>query len=122
MVILLEGARLIGHEPRKKLGFSQDYGHALFGYVEFGADNPWAGIYRKYTNDYKNHLIKMRHYVPSYSSSPAIIASRASFASAISAWQALDALEKSYFERWGKKYKMSGYNKYISEYMKGNIP
>jgi len=121
MVILTGGSRLVGHEPRKKLGFSQDYGHALFGYVEFGADNPYAGIYRKYTNDKKNHLIKMRHYVPSYSSSPAIVASRISFASAISAWRALSAPDKEFYETWGKKYKMSGYNKYISEYMKGNV-
>lgn len=121
MVILTQKQRMIGHEPKKKLGFSQDYGYALFGYCEFGADNPYAGIYRKYTNDYKNHLIKMRHYVPGYSSSPAILASRSSFASAILAWRALDASDKLYYETWGRKYKMSGYNKFISEYMKGNI-
>ena len=121
MVILTGASRLIGHEPKKKLGFSQDYGHALFGYAEFGADNPYAGIYRKYTNDKKNHLIKMRHYVPSYSNTEAIQASRASFTSAIIAWRALDADEKLFYEKWGKKYRMSGYNKYISEYMKGNV-
>lgn len=121
MVILTGASRLIGHEPKKKLGFSQDYGHALFGYCEFGADNRWAGIYRKYTNDKKNYLIKMRHYVPSYSSSLAIVASRTEFANAIIAWRALDSDTKLYYEKWGRKYKMSGYNKYISEYMKGNV-
>lgn len=121
MVILTEGARLIGHEPRKKLGFSQDYGLALFGYCEFGADNPWAGVYRKYTNDKLNHLIKMNHYPTYYTNSAGQIVSRSNFASAIVAWRALDAGDKNYYEKWGKKYKMSGYNKYISEYMKGNV-
>ena len=121
MVILSGKFRLIGHQPRKKLGFSQDYGQAMYGYCEFGADNPWAGIYRKYTNDKKNYLIKMIHYVPSYSHSVAIVASRLEFAAARVAYRALTDVRKRYFHKWGARFRMSGYNKFISEYMKGNI-
>lgn len=47
MTIVEGEKKLISILPQKGFGYSQNYGLGFFGYMRFGEDNQYAGIYKK---------------------------------------------------------------------------
>lgn len=108
-------------EIRGKLGRPNGLGEMWCGWSECGDDLQIAGIYQKRRSQGKQIFVRMKHY---HGANPQTVpqqANRSIFASAVSAWQALSDSEKKIWR--AKKYPryMSGYNRFLREYMRGNI-
>ena len=104
--------------PRKRLGHPTYYGRGTYGVTHYGVRNERYGIYQQRHCSDGLRTVKMRFYWPHYSQSEAIVASRNKFAAAIAAWQLLTTEQKAVYNRRAIGKHKSGYNIYISEYMK----
>lgn len=120
MGILTQKERCIGIMLRGKYGISQDFGSGFFGFCLFGYDNPYSGIYAKYNFAGKKYDLKKNFWFASNPQTEAQQAWRDIFKNGKTAYDGLSADEKLYFKKWGAKYKMTGYNKFMSEYLKAH--
>jgi hypothetical protein len=100
----------LGYTKADRLG-NRTYAQAL-------ATNPYAGIYRRRRRKGKLYIQKAPFYKPTNMQTEKQQAWRKIFADACFMWFRLSAGEKRFYELWGAKYKMSGWNKFISEYCK----
>ena len=105
----------------QKFGLPNGYGLAQFGWSEFGNDNERAGYYQTRPRPKGRILVKMRHYWPVQNPGSAEQDRRAYFAAGVASWQALDAAEKQLYNDLKYPTGRSGFNRYMSYWMRGVI-
>ena len=119
VVTPIEG--LISLEFNQKFGLPNGFGFAQFGWTPFGEDNERAGYYQTRPRKEGRILVKMRHYWPVDNPDPATIIRRGLFADGVAAWQALDAGEKQYYNELQYPESKSGFNRFMSLWLRGVI-
>lgn len=108
-------------EIRGKLGRPNELGAIWCGLSECGEYLPVAGIYQKRPTRNGQIFVRMKHY---HGGNPQTIpqqANRSTFAAAVAAWKLLNYEQKKYWRGRKEPRYMSGYNRYIREYMHGNV-
>lgn len=96
----------------------RQYGDQSNGGVEYGfAFCPW-GIYQMMSIDGEKFLIRRDFYSPSNPQTAAQQANRGTFSDAVAGWQSLTDAEKKGYNKRAQGKNLSGYNLYISEYMR----
>jgi hypothetical protein len=103
---------------RKKFGRPNGYGEIVFGYSKYGDNNPLAGIYRVRRIQGKLQTEKLPFYYKGSGNTEEQLALRLKFGSAILAWQALTYEEKQPWRVRAYSRHMTGYNAFISDFMK----
>lgn len=116
---------------RKKYGKSAGYGFASFGVSFYGDCAFGSGIYQKRVNGYNqytgppgrragSYYVQMRTYRPTNPQTEAQQENRGTFAEAVGEWQGLTNEQKANYNKKASRFSRTGYNYYISEYMKNN--
>jgi hypothetical protein len=100
----------LGYTKADRLG-NRTYAQAL-------EENPYAGIYRRRRRKGKLYIQKAPFYKPTQVHTDKQQAWRKVFADACFLWFSLSDGEKKFYNLWGAKYQISGWNKFISEYCK----
>ena len=101
-------------------GWIYGFGCGIFGALEFGADDELTGIYQTRHYEGRVYSERMGFYWPKYNPTAGQIAYYAKFAAAVSAWQALTTSQKAVYNKNAIGKRMSGYNLFISLYLKNN--
>ena len=63
-----------------------------------------------------------KYYVPTQTYGAERVAQKTLFGNAVRSWQGLDQPTKHYYNIWAKYKHFSGYNRYLSLYIKANYP
>lgn len=114
---------------RKKYGKSAGYGFASLGVSFYGDIAFGSGIYQKRVGGYNqytgppgrrapSYYVQMRTYRPTNPQTEEQQENRTLFAQAIEAWQDLTTEQKANYNQKASRYSRTGYNFFISEYMK----
>ena len=103
---------------RGKYGPPCGVGDFWLGYSEVGNDDPMAGIWQKRRTAKGVKPCRMRFYHPVNPQTPAQQANRQKLANAIIAWNNLSFDEQVIWNKKKKPIKCSGYNRFISNYIK----
>lgn len=122
---------MLALQARGKTGSSGGFGFIRFGYSRFGATNHAGGILQKRVTGYNQYgrnpnrprrayYVRMRPYRPTNPQTPAQQANRAKMADAVSAWNSLTPVEKSGYNKRGKRANKIGRNLFISWYLKNH--
>lgn len=77
-----------------------------------------AGIYKRRKTRLGVEIIKMHFYQPTGLPSDSQVAQRAKLRTAVIAWQALPTDEKKHYNKLSRNYQMTGFNLFLSRYMK----
>lgn len=117
IVSLMDEVKVI--EIRGKLGRPNELGCVWCGWSECGEYNPLAGYYQKRKNARSQYFVRMRHFITSNPQTPAQQANRSKFSLAVAAWQSKTDEEKRYWRGLKRPRGMSGYNRFLREYMRG---
>ncbi len=120
-MILYGVEKIISFEARKRLGYSQLFGTAHFGYTLFGHFDRFAGIYRVWRNGSQKLPQRMVFYWIPNPRTVSQQANRAKFAAAMAAWSALTSDQKEKYNKRAKSRHIIGYNLYVKEYMLGYV-
>ena len=104
--------------PYGRLGYTKEDRLGNRTYWEALETNPYAGIYRRHRIKGKMTIDKMPFYKPTNMQTEKQQAWRAKMAQAVAFWFTLSPAEKRFYELWGRKYKIGGYHKFLSEYLK----
>jgi len=121
--------RLFSLIAKKRFGKYNQYGTSQYGFSYYGDEDVYfappgrepillSGIYR--TDNVKGYLTHYRepYYFPSNPRTPSQQANRQKFANAVHAWQSLTEEQKKVYNERAKGKNLSGYNLFISEYMR----
>lgn len=122
---------LMSLRPRGRIGRECFYGQARRGYSVYGEANEFAGVYQRRVTGYNRHgrnpdrprreyFVKMRNPIGRNPRTVEQQANRSRFADACAAWNSLTDVEKSVYNRRGKRKNRIGRNLFISEYMKAS--
>jgi hypothetical protein len=76
------------------------------------------GVYKRRRTKYGIETIKMHFYRPSGTPNAEQIAQRAKMRTAVAAWLSLSADQKKAYNKLARNYPFSGYNLFLSRYMK----
>lgn len=117
--MLVQGIdKLVSLDVRGKMGFSAGCGIARCGYSRCGASARFGGIYsrKKTLKGWKTS--RMKYYAPTNPQTEAQTARRSLFAMGVSAWQGLTDLDKVYYNKVGRKYRMTGFNFFMRWYLR----
>lgn len=120
MITEKQKIKIIGAQPRKRLGFSQDYGLAYFGFCLLGDNNMFSGTYQKHYVWNKPYFIKKRIYYPVYKRTKLQGIQRNKFSRSIARWHEMLEAKRNIYNERAKGKNLSGYNLFISEYMRDN--
>ena len=104
--------------PYGRLGYTNADRLKLRTYADALLTNPYAGIYRRRRRRGKLYIQKAPFYEPTNMQTEPQQAWRGIFSNACFAYKSLAPNQKLFYNKWGSVYKMSGWNKFISEYMK----
>ncbi len=107
-------------EIRKTLGLPNQCGNFWFGRSKLGDHFREAGIYQKRHRKRGQIFVRMKHYYPSNPRSIPQQANRALFATAIALWNAKTLEEQMVWNKMKKIKGKSGYNRFVSQYLKDN--
>lgn len=119
----------LGLTIRKKLGKALHYGRKIYGVPQYGDTEPMSlskngeetspfGIYSMRSIEGKQEIQKKDFYVPYNPRTAEQQAWRSDFADAVASWQSLTNEEKKEYNSKAQGKKMSGYNLYISNYLR----
>ncbi len=101
-------------------GWIYGFGVGLFGALSFGSDDELTGIYQTRHWQGRVYSERMGWYWPKYNPSAGQQATRDNFAAAFAAWQALTTPQKAVYNKNAIGKHMSGYNLFISNFLKNN--
>lgn len=121
MVIVDPNDAFHSFDVKKKFGFPNGYGRAWFGISRYGDSNLQSGIYQTRRNRLGQITVKEKFYWPPVNTSTAAMDTKANFADAVAAWQALSDGDKQTYDDLTYPRFMSGYNRFISLYLRGLI-
>ncbi len=113
--------RIMSLDARGKFGYSGGFGRIAFGYTRLGFYNWFCGIYQKKTRHGKSFISRMRFYRPTNNQLPGQQSWRGVMASAVLAWQALTPPARAKWAKIAIKKKMSGYNAFLSYYLRTHV-
>lgn len=105
----------------KKLGWPWGFGKIWFGVSRFGDDFPLNGIYQRRPTKTGQIFVRENFYWPIDTITAEREAVRLNFANGVSAWQALTDEEKEEYRARQYPLHMSGYNRFLSLWLKGLI-
>lgn len=117
MAIVKFPKTLMSIHPRGRFGYTKADRLGERTYEEALAENPYAGIYRRRRIKGKLKIQQVPFYTPSNPQTEIQQAWRAKFAQAVAGWQSLSNEEKNFWRKYGRIYKMTGMNKYISQHI-----
>jgi len=117
MVVIKDYRRVIGPRMRGRFGFSQADRLHLRSYADALAVNPHAGIYQQRRRKGGSITVREKFYWPANPRTDTQQAWRAVFTAGVVAYHALSADDKKYWKKKGAKYHMTGYNKFLSEWL-----
>lgn len=112
--------KLLSLSSKKRFGYSQDCGTAFCGFILCGWNPDWAGIYQRKKTLKGWQISKMSFYWPTNPQTVPQQANRAKFASAVSAYQALDPTQKTDYDRRAYKLRIPAYSLFIREYFRSH--
>lgn len=113
--------RALTHHVRGKIGRSCGFGRTRFAYNRMGFYSPYVGVYSTYpTKNGRMTRLKKYHRPPLFNTVPAIM-TRIHFAQAVGHWRMLTEQERQNYNKKAKRYKLTGYNLYISRYLKNEV-
>lgn len=119
---LVEGLdRLRSGVAIQKVGKPNGFGEIRFGWSEFGDSDSMAGYYQRRHTRSGIKICRMRHYWPRQNPGPAEAARRANFAAGVAAWKALPDETKEMYNNTEYPVGQSGFNRYMSKWMKGQL-
>lgn len=120
MVIVTPDEAFLSFDAKRKFGWPNGYGLAVYGYSRYGDNNPLAGVYQTYHGKDGLITVRKKFYWPSNPSSSLVDARRAVFADGVAAWQALTSLQKKSYDDLTSPSNMSGYNRFLRLYLKSH--
>lgn len=118
MVVIPPGELGVGVEIRGKIQAPASYGTRGYGAHSYGAGADISGIYQVRTRYNKRVQVKMKLYVPTNRQTEIQQAWRAVFSAAVAAWHVLTENQKEEYRVAAKTLAMTGFNLFISEYLK----
>lgn len=121
MVILTPQKEIFVFRGRGRLGFTKADRLGLRTYAEALATNPFAGVYQRKITRKGKKTSQMNWRYGGNPRTPAQQAWRAFFTAGVSAYHSLTTAQKLYYKKVGAKYKMTGYNKFLSYWLKNQI-
>ena len=117
MAYLTLKEQVIAFRATKRFGFSTFFGKIFFGFARFGDDNEYADIYHYKNSAGQRKFVRQLMQWPTNPRTEAQQSHRATFADAVSAWQALDPDQKFSWRKKGQRRMIGGYNAFLSDYM-----
>ena len=111
-------SKLLSLDARGKFGRSGGFGRIAFGYTYLGFYSWYAGIYQKRYFYGEPYLSKSKFYRPINPQTLKQQNWRFVCSYGVYLWQNLDLELKNKYNERAKKKKMSGYNLFISEWLK----
>jgi len=105
---------------RGKIGKPDAVGDFMLGYSDLGYQNKFSGVYQSRPRKTGRIWVKMRYSLPPDTYSAIKQANREKFALAVASWNNLSFSEQVVWNKIKYPYHMSGYNRFISWYMKNN--
>jgi hypothetical protein len=110
-------AHTLSIETRGKYGIPSSCGEFLIGDSVLGEEDSRQGIFQVRNRYGRRVHVRQMYVVPPYSSSAAIVASRAKFADAVAAWQLLSPAVKAYYKLKVRGKNLHPHNLFIKLYM-----
>ena len=107
-----------GIEIRGRLGRPNELGEVWCGGSEIGEYFPLAGLYRKIHHEGEQKFQRMKFYSTAGPRTVPQQANRSKLALGVSAWQSLTEEEKTVWNRKKTPRFMSGYNRFLRDYMR----
>lgn len=102
----------------RKIGFPWGFGHIWFGVSRFGDDLEQSGIYQRRPTSRGQVFVRENFYWPVNTLSEELELNRMIFAEGVLAWQDLSEEEKNLFRCLTYPRFMSGYNRFLSLWLK----
>lgn len=112
--------KLLSLDARGKFGYSGGLGRLSLGYNRLGFYNWYCGIYQKKYYYGKPFISRSKFYRPINPRTEIQQSWRTVLKNAVLAWQALDNENKAIYNKRAKGHIMSGYNVFVSEYLKSH--
>lgn len=112
---------LVSVRSIQKFGLPNRFGWVRFGWSQFGDSNPYAGYYQTRKGKKGRILVKMKPYWPPQNPGLAEQARRTLFANGVAAWKLLDADSKAYYNKLQYPKAQSGFNRFMSLWVRGVI-
>lgn len=107
-------------DARGRFGYGGGFGRLSFGFNRFGFYSKFCGIYQKKYYYGVPYISKMKMYRPTNPRTAPQQNWRAVFNAGVNAWFALDAESKDIWRRRAKNLHMTGFNKFMSEYLQSH--
>lgn len=120
MVVVTKIQGLLSDDFRGKFGRPSGFGAYVCGDNRLGDYELRAGVYQLHRGLKKNVLSRHRDNFPTNPQTPAQQAWRLIFANGKQAWDLLDTESKQAYNERRYPHRMSGYNRFMSEYLKLN--
>lgn len=121
MVTVTPVQALVSACATQKMGRPNGFGLIQFGWSVFGDFNASAGYYQTRPAKKGRVIVKMRHYWPDNTPSDKRNAVWSKFALGVQAWKALDAQNKQYYNDLKYPEGQSGFNRFMSLWIRGVI-
>ena len=118
MVVVNPKDRWLCLELRGKIGRPIEIGNMWLGLSELGDQNPMSGVWQRRKRKTGQLIVKMNYCMPPYTNSIPQQNRRTKFRNAILAWNALTPDVQILWNKKKSPWGMSGYNRFISVYMK----
>lgn len=93
------------------------YGERVYGFSKYGDDRSPFGIYQQRQGKKGTIFVRERFYIPTNPNSVDQQTWRAKYAAGIVAWQNLTSGQKAVYNTRAKRFKFSGYNLFLKEYL-----
>lgn len=93
------------------------YGVQLYGFSEYGSDNPRWGIYQRRHDNGKVIYVRENFYIPKQTMSEAKQANWDKFKSGMEAWALLTSGEKEEYNKEAHKLKLHGVNLFLRRWL-----
>jgi len=103
---------------RGKIGKPNGCGDFVFGFSDIGDDNEFSGIYQRRPRKKGSLWVKMRHALIPNPQTETQQKGRTKFAQAVEAWNNLSFQNQIFWNKLKQPEHISGYNRFISWYMK----
>lgn len=118
MAIVDQKTKILTGKGVGRFGFRQADRLGQRTYNEALLTNPYAGIFQRRKYGKKKMIVQEKFYWPANPQTEAQQAWRAVFSAGVFAYHALSPEALEYYRLRGAKYHMTGYNKFLSDYLK----
>jgi hypothetical protein len=109
--------KLLSLDARGRFGYGGGFGRIALGYNRFGFYSKFSGIYSKKYYYGVPYISKMKMYRPTNNRLENQQAWRAVFRDGFNVWKTFDENEKNKWRKRAKNLHMTGFNKFMSEYL-----